>query len=179
MVTTQLMTAQDLWQIGEAGEHAELIDGEIVQMAPPGGEHAIVQLRLGSIMLQYIDERRLGQAFGEAGFILHRGPDTVLAPDLAYVEASRLPDDVTGFLPLAPDLAVEIISPSNTPGEIERKIAIYLQAGTRMIWVVYPRQRQVVVHAPGEAPRVFAESDELPGGDVLPGLAIPVAGIFG
>jgi Uma2 family endonuclease len=179
MVTTQLVTAQDLWLMGEAGEHAELIDGEIVQMAPPGGEQAIAQLRLGSLLLGYVDERGLGQAFGEVGFILAKNPDTVLAPDLAFVEASRLPTVLTGFLALAPDLAIEIVSPSNSAGEIERKIAIYLEAGTRLIWVVYPRQRQVVVHTPGEAPRVFAESDELPGGDVLPGLTIPVANIFG
>lgn len=179
MVTTQLMTAEDLWQMGAAAEHAELIDGEIVQMAPPGGEHAIVQLRIGSRLLQYVDEHRLGQVFGEAGFILSKNRDTVLAPDVAYIEAPRLPQDVTGFLALAPDLAVEIVSPSNSPGAVERKIAIYLEAGTRMIWVVYPRQRQVVMHTPGNAPRVFAESDVLPGDDVLPGLEIPVATLFG
>jgi Uma2 family endonuclease len=74
---------------------------------------------------------------------------------------------------------VEIVSPSNSPGEIERKVATYLQAGTRMIWVVCLRQRQVVVPTPRAARRDFAESDELPGGDVLPGLVLPLAGLFG
>jgi len=152
MVTTQLMTAQDLWRMGEAAEHAELVDGEIVQMAPPSGEHAIVQLQIGSRLLKFVDEHHLGQMLGEAGFILSRDPDTVLAPDLAYVETTRLPSDLTRFLALAPDLAVEIVAPGNSPGEIERKVAVYLQAGTRMIWVVYPRQRQIVVHTPRPGP---------------------------
>ncbi len=179
MVATQQLTAQDLWNLHDDLEDHELFEGVLLPMTPLGGEHGIVQLRIGSRLLQYVEERRLGQVFGEAGFILSRSPDTVLGPDLAYVETSRLPKDVVGFLALAPDLAVEIVSPGNSPGEIERKVGIYLQAGARMIWVVYPRQRQIVVHTPGEAPRVFTDSDELPGGDVLPGLTIPVAHIFG
>lgn len=179
MVTTRSMTAQDLWLIGESGERAELIDGEIVQMAPPNGEHGEIQAALIGAIWVYLAGTNTGKVYGDVGYLLSQDPDTVLGPDLSFIAGARIPADRRRFLPLAPDLAVEIISPSNTPGEIERKIAIYLQAGTRMIWVVYPRQRQVVVHTPGEAPRVFAEADELPGGDVLPDLAIPVAGIFG
>lgn len=179
MVATQQLTARDLWNLHDDVEDFELIEGVLLPMSPPGGVHAIVQLRLGSLLRWYADERQCGEVFGEAGFILATNPDTVLAPDLAFVETSRLPEDLTGFLKLAPDLAVEIVSPGNSPGEIERKVAIYLQAGTRMIWVVYTRQRQVVAHIPNEAPRVFTESDELPGGDVLPGLTLPVARIFG
>jgi Uma2 family endonuclease len=179
MVTTQLMTAQDLWQMGEAAEYAELIDGEIVQMAPPNGEHGAIQAALIRAIGNHLERSNLGTAYGEVGYLLRQNPDTVLGPDLSFVAAARVPVDQSRFLALAPDLAVEIVSPSNAPGEIERKVALYLQAGTRMIWVAYPRQRQVVVHTPGEAPRVFTESDELPGGDVLPGLAVPVASIFG
>lgn len=178
MVATQQLTAQDLWNLQNGIEDFELIEGALLPMTPPGGVHAILQARIASLLLRDMDERQSGQVFGEAGFVLATDPDTVLAPDLAYVEASRLPADLTGFLAVAPDFAIEIVSPGNTPGEIERRIAIYLQVGTRMIWAVYPRQRQVVVHTPGEAPRVYTESDDLPGGDVLPGLVIPVASIF-
>jgi Uma2 family endonuclease len=178
MVTTQRLTAGDLWNIKNDSEDYELIEGVLSPMVPPGAEHAIVQIRLGSLVLQYTDVHQSGEVLGEGGFILATDPDSVLAPDLAYVEASRLPDDLTGFLALAPDLAVEIVSPGNSPGEIERKVAIYLLAGTPLVWVVYPRQRQIVVHTPGDAPRVLGESDELSGGDVLPGLVIPVARIF-
>jgi Uma2 family endonuclease len=179
MVTTQLVTAQDLWQMGEAGEHAELIDGEIVQMAPPNGEHGEIQAALIGAIWVYLAGTNAGKVYGDVGYLLRQDPDTVLGPDLSYIASARIPADRRRFLPLAPDLAVEIVSPSNSAGEIERKIAIYLEAGTRTIWVVYPRQRQVVVHTPGEAPRVFTEADDVPGGDVLPGLAIPVANIFG
>ena len=179
MVTTQLMTAQDLWQIGEAGEHTELIDGEIVQMAPPNGEHGAIQAVLILAIGTFLAGTDLGTLYGEVGYVLRQNPDTVLGPDLSFIASARVPTDQARFLPLAPDLAIEIVSPSNTPGEIERKIGIYMQAGTRMVWVVYPRQRQVVAHTPGEAPRVFTDSDELPGGEVLPGLALPIAGIFG
>lgn len=179
MVTTKLMTAQDLWQAGEAGEHAELIEGEFVPMSPPNAEHGEIQAALIIAIGSYLADRNAGKVYGDAGYVLSRDPDTVLGPDLSFIARERIPADRKRFLPLAPDLAAEIVSPSNTPGEIERKIGIYLQAGTRMVWVVYPRQRQVVVHTPDNAPQVFTESDELPGGDVLPGLAIPVARIFG
>jgi len=178
MVTTQRLTAGDLRNIQNDSEDYELIEGVLTPMAPPGAEHAIMLIRLGWLLLHHADAHQSGEVLGDGGFILAIDPDTVLAPDLAFIETSRIPDDLTGFLELAPDLAVEIISPSNSPGEIERKIAIYLQAGTRLVWVVYPRQRQVVVHTPFDAPQVFAESDKLPGGDVLPGLVIPVTNIF-
>jgi Uma2 family endonuclease len=102
----------------------------------------------------------------------------VLAPGVSFVARDRLPADRGGFLELAPDLAVEIVSRSNTVGQIERKIAIYLESGVKSVWVVYPRQRQVVVHEPGSAPKVLTEADEIPGGEVLPDLTIPVAKLF-
>jgi Uma2 family endonuclease len=179
MVTTQHLTARDLWNIQNDSEDFELIEGVLWPREYPDVAHGIVQAQLGSLLLEHVDERQTGKAFGRVGVLLATNPDTVIAPSLAYIQAARLPDDLTGFLSLAPDLAVEIVTPGNSPGEIERKIAIYLQAGTRMIWVVYPRQRQVVVHTPGEAPRVFAESDDLPGDDVLPGLVLSLAGLFG
>jgi Uma2 family endonuclease len=179
MVTTQLMTAQDLWQAGEALEYAELIEGELVPMSPPNAEHGEIQAALIGSVWTYLAGKDLGKVYGDAGYVLSHDPDTVLGPDFSFIARERLPADRQRFLPLAPDLAGEIVSPSNSPGEIERKIGIYLHAGTRMVWVIYPRQRQVVIHTPGEAPRVLTESDEIPGGDVLPDLAIPVASIFG
>ncbi len=91
---------------------------------------------------------------------------------------SRIPADTSGFVELAPDLAVEIVSPANTPGEIERKIALYLKAGVRQVWIVYPEQREVVIYVPSGPPRVFTEQDHLDGGETLPGLRLRVADIF-
>lgn len=110
--------------------------------------------------------------------MLLRAPDTVLAPDVAFIAGERWPAETSGFVELAPDLAVEIVSPSNSPGEIERKVAIYLRAGVRSVWVVYPTERQVVVHMPSHPPAVFREGDQIDGGEVLPGLSLPVAEIF-
>lgn len=178
MVTTRHLTAADLWNMQNDSEDYELIEGVLSPREIPDVAHGIVQAQLGLSLLRHVDDRPSGRVFGRVGVVLTTNPDTVLAPSLAYVQTERLPDDLTWFLPLAPDLAVEIVSPGNTPEKIERKIAIYLQAGTRLVWVVYPRQRQVVAHTPGDAPQVFTESDDLPGGDVLPGLSIPVASIF-
>jgi Uma2 family endonuclease len=179
MVATQQLTAQDLWNPHDDLEDFELIEGVLSPLAPPGGEHGEIQAILIRAIGNFLDETNLGTVYGDAGYLLRQNPDTVLGPDLSVIASARVPADRTRFLALAPDLAVEIVSPGNSPGEIERKAAIYLQAGTRMVWVVYPRQRQVVVHTPSEAPRVFTESDTLPGDDVLTELAIPVAAIFG
>lgn len=178
MVTSQTITAIDLWLLSESGEYAELIGGEMVAMVPPGGQHGAIQAALIVALGTYLAESRLGRVYGEVGYLLERNPDTVLAPDLSVIATDRAPADQTRYLELAPDLAVEIVSPGNGPGEIERKVAIYLRAGCRMVWVVYPHQRQVVVHLPGNAPAVFGEEAVLAGGDVLPGFAIPVATLF-
>ncbi len=179
MVTTKLLTATDLWNLQtDELQDFELFEGELIPMSPTGGEHGELQMAIGSLLRAFVMNRNAGKVFSETGFVLDSGQHTVFAPDVSFVAASRLPDDRKGYLQLAPDLAVEVISPSNNPGEIERKIATYLLAGVRLIWVVYPDQKQVVAHAPGDAPRVFGLADTVPGDDVLPGLAIPVADIF-
>ncbi|MBX3070781.1 MAG: Uma2 family endonuclease [Thermomicrobiales bacterium] len=179
MVATRQMTAADLWSMQtEDLQDFELIEGELIPMVPPGGTHGRLQISIGAMLHEYVKATRSGTVFGETGFVLDHGEHTVLAPDIAYVSASRLPADQTKYLKLAPEIAVEIISPGNSPGEIERKIAIYLRAGVQLVWVIYPSQRQVVVHSPGEAPRIFGISDILPGDGVLPGFSVPVAEIF-
>ena len=102
----------------------------------------------------------------------------MLAPDVAFVSMGRIPANTSGFVELAPDLAVEIVSPANTPGEIERKIGIYLKAGVQQVWIVYPEEREVVVHMPSGPPRVFTEQDHLDGGETLPVLDLAVVDIF-
>lgn len=116
----------------------------------------------------------------EAGFVLARNPDTLVAPDVAYVSADRLPppDQRHGYLHLTPDLAVEIISPSNRPGEMADKVRLYLNTGARLVWVFDPRHRTIAVHTPDAPSRTLRKSDTLDGGDVLPDFRIAVAGIF-
>jgi Uma2 family endonuclease len=172
------MTASDLWKLGDSSEDFELIEGELVRVSPTSGEHARVQARLIIALSKVVPELTPGEILGEAGYVLQRNPDTVLEPDLSFMAADRIPADITGFFDLAPDLAVEVVSRSNMPGEIERKLAIYLKAGVRCVWIVYPRERQVVVHVPVEAPRTYREGDVLPGEPVLPGFSVPVGSIF-
>ncbi|MBX3068904.1 MAG: Uma2 family endonuclease [Thermomicrobiales bacterium] len=177
MVTTQLRTAKDLWNLEEA-EHVELIEGELAPMTPPGGEHGEIQANLIGIIREFVSTREAGKVFGDTGYVLQRNPDTVLGPDVSFVLSDRLPENRRGYLSVAPDLAVEIVSPGNAPGEIERKLAIYLQAGVRCVWIVYPRERQITVYEPDNAPRVYGDSAMVSGAPVLPDLTFPAAALF-
>ncbi|CAN5816527.1 Uma2 family endonuclease [soil metagenome] len=178
MVTTRLLTAQDLWKLGDSAETYEIIDGEFAPMVPPSGEHGAIQATLISSLRHVVMHANLGRVYGESGYVLQHNPDVVLAPDISFIAGVRVPADQTGYLDLAPDLAIEIVSPSKSPGEIEQRLAIYLRTGVRSIWIVYPRDRQVVVHAPGNAPSFFKATDELTGGEVVPGLSFPVSELF-
>ena len=178
MVTTRLYTAEDLQRLATDEADYELIEGELVPMSTPTFGQGVVHGNLLFHLHRLEMQHGHGNAIGRAGFILERDPDTVLAPAAAFVASERWPEDLSGFVELAPDLAVEIVSPSNSPGEIERKVGIYLQAGVLAVWVVYPDERQVVSHTPLHAPRVFTEGDQIEGDDVLSGLLLPVADIF-
>jgi Uma2 family endonuclease len=127
----------------------------------------------------WAEQADFGQIFGEAGYVLRRNPDTVLAPDVSLVSAERLPADITRFLELAPDIAIEVVSPSNAPGEIERKLAIYLETGVRSVWIVYPGERQIVMRHPGTPPRVYAGDQALEDPDILPGFSAALSRVFG
>lgn len=125
--------------------------------------------------------RRLGVAFGaETGFIIRRDPDTVRAPDVAFIAAERVPAGKrpAKFWPIVPDLVVEIISPSDVRREVEEKIMDWLKAGVPLAWVVNPSQRSVTVYVPGAKPRILQSTGTLDGGDVLPGFTLPLGDIF-
>jgi len=125
--------------------------------------------------------RGSGKVFGaETGFFVARDPDTVLAPDIAFIRADRLPppEDLIGFVPVAPDLAVEIVSPSNSETEMADTVQDYLDAGVALVVVGRPRPRTITLHAPGQPVRILSEGDVLDFGDVLPGLRLAVADIF-
>lgn len=146
MVTTRLLTAEDLYQLGPDAPY-ELIEGELVEVSPQGRVHGRAVSNLAFFLTSEIRSGVQGELLtGDIGFILSRSPDTVLAPDISFVRADRLIDEGDGYLELAPDLAIEVLSPSNTAREIERKTAIYLGAGTSEVWVVRPKQRDVTVH---------------------------------
>lgn len=178
MVATKLMTAEELAQLPDDGYKYELIEGVLIKMAPPDPLHGERQARLAFHFVAYADQHG-GRATGEAGFHLEIDPDTVLAPDVTYTSAARLPERrQRGFGKYAPDVAVEIDSPSTRRAERRRKVRAYHQAGTRLVLFVNDEKRTVTVeHADGRT-EVLREGDVFDGGDVMPGFRLPVAEFF-
>lgn len=160
----------------------ELVEGVIVDMSRPGWEHGEILITMGALIRDHARQYDLGRvAGGDTGFVLERradGKDTVRGLDIAFVSKEKPREQLTrGWTTIAPDLAVEIISPSNKAGDIEKKIEQLLSAGTSLIWVVYPELRTVKVHTMHGA-KTLREDDVLSGGDILPGFEIHVADIF-
>jgi Uma2 family endonuclease len=150
-------------------------------MAPTGGEHGVLTVRIGRLLDEYVEAHDLGIVCGaETGFILRRTPDTVRAPDAAFIAKDRVP--VTGapktYWPFAPDLAVEVVSPSDRYDEVQTKVTEYLTAGTRLVWVVEPATRTIFVHRASGVVQSLHEGEELNGEDVIPGFRCPVRRVF-
>ena len=167
-----LFTAEELLHLPSDGRRLELVKGKIYQMPPANGRHADVAGNVAGILWPHVRHNRLGRILvGDPGFILRRNPDTVRAPDVAFVSYDRLP---AGELPeeyllLAPDLAVEVVSPSNRTREVREKVAEWLQAGTRLVWVMYPSRRTVTVYRSMNDYTELIEDDTLDGGEVVTG----------
>lgn len=182
MATTRLFTLLDLERMdSDEAERYELFAGILREVEPMGGRHGEIGVEFVGPLYGYLRSNRIGRIYTEGThFVVLRNPDVVLMPDVAFVRAERLPpEDVReGFMPLAPDLAVEILSPSNRLTEMAEKVDLYLRGGVRLVWVVQPRRRSVVVHAPGQEPQTLHEFETLDGGDILPGFRLPVADIF-
>ena len=176
-----LLTAEDLLNFPPDNLRHELVRGELTTMPPTNDEHGArtgrITLRIGD----FVDRNDLGVFFGaETGFVIDRQPDTVRAPDFAFVCKERMAKQgLTGkFYPAAPDLAVEVLSPSDSHSEVMEKIDEWLTAGTRLVWVVDPAKKTVGVYAPNHQPRILKKTDQLDGEQVLPGFSLAVAEIF-
>lgn len=176
MVTTKLLTADDLWLMQDDGFKYELIRGELKRMSPAGRKHGAIGMNFGSRITYHVADNALGETYNaDTGFVIATNPDVVLAPDVAFVRSARLIDvDEDSYLPFPPDLAVEIVSPSDRPAEVAEKVAAYLEAGVPLVWVLWPRTATIVVHRPGRDPTVLGADDVLDGGDVLPGFRLRV-----
>ncbi len=189
-VATKLMTAEEFWQRASEFSRFELVRGVPVpigqadaqggKISPTGRRHGRIELNLGAALRVFLTSHALGEAYaGEVGFILARNPDIVRAPDVAFVSHERLKDaPVEGFLPFAPDLAAEVVSPNDTVREISGKVFEYLDAGTRMVWVVDPDNRAITVYGSRTKVVVLTEHDKLDGGDILPDFSVSIREIF-
>lgn len=164
-------------RLQEREGRSELVEGRLVREPPAGMEHGRLTARIGSLLRAFVHERGLGEVFGaETGFVLSEDPPTVRAPDVAFVTADRLPpgDLPAGFGQGAPDLAVEVVSPSSTAADVRSKVVDYLDTGAREVWVVEPGTRTLEVYRWDGDLRMLRGSDEILGGDVLPGFALTV-----
>lgn len=177
----KLITAEELELIPQNDAHVELVKGEIVKMPPAGHEHGEVAGTMFAVIHTFVRRNKLGKVYAaETGFILARNPDTVRALDAAFVSAARAAQQTrrAGFFDGAPDLAVEVVSPEDTIGEIDARVIEYLDAGTRLVWIVHPRTRTITIYRSLDDVRVLTANDTMDGGDVLPGFAVAVKEIF-
>ena len=174
------LTEDDLQALPDDGCRHELVEGFLVREPLPAPRHGRVQARFARALLDFVEPRGLGEVYTEVGFVLAKNPDTVRGPDVSYVSPpalGRLRDD-TRLFPGAPDLAVEILSPSNRAAEVRSKVAEFLAAGTRLVWVVDPQIRTVTAYRTLLAPQILGEADLLDGEDVLPGFSLRVGTLF-
>lgn len=158
----------------------ELVRGLLVVREPAGVRHGNIETDLLVRLHAHVRERRLGKVFGaDVGFLLSRKPDTVRAPDVAFVQSSRLPAVLpAGFFPGAPDLAVEVLSPNDRFPIVEQKVWQYLDAGTREVWVIHPEHRTVTLRRPDGSVERLEVGAVLTGGDVVPEFACCVVDLF-
>jgi Uma2 family endonuclease len=180
MAVATRSTVEDLLATPDDGNRHELLRGEIIVSPPPGYLHSKRSTRFTAILVRFADESGLGTVLAETGFLLQRDPETVLGPDIVFIRADRLPVDAeeTTYLELAPDLVVEVVSPSNSASEMHDKVLTYLEAGVRLVLVLEPKRRTVTVHTPDRVARTLVVGETLNGGDVLPGFSVPVADLF-
>ncbi len=177
----KITTADELLRLPRGEFRYELIQGELRVMSPAGSEHGAIGMELGMLLAYHIREHRLGRAFcAETGFKIGNNPDTVLAPDVAFVRQSRL-DEIgipKAFFPEAPALVVEVASPSDTIEEVDAKIRRWLAAGVELAWVINPSGRTVTIYRAVNDIQVLTEQDTLTGESVVPGFACQVAELF-
>ena len=179
--TSEQITAEKLALMPNNGKRCELVDGVLHMMSPAGGRHGRIAAKLLLRVGSHVEQRRLGETFAaETGFLLRRNPDTVRAPDVAFVRQERATriDDDTGFVTVVPDLVGEVVSPRDSFSEVEGKVFSWLAAGTRLVIVVDPMTRTVHDYRQADRAVVLREGESLDASDVLPGLTLDVADLF-
>ena len=175
------MTGADLLRL-PSDERYELVRGEPIPMSPTSAAHGIAQVRFASALSEFVEAHQLGYVMSEVGFYLAHDPDTVRGPDVAFVRTERASESdlERGFIEGAPDLAVEITSPSDTVDEMMAKVQEYLAAGAGMVCVITPRTRSMTVYRPDGSAAVLmaASGDTFDGEGLLSGFSLPVARLF-
>lgn len=178
---TQLMTAEELLKLPRGEFKYELIKGELKTTSPPGSENGAIVVNLTVLLAQWVKANNLGIVFGaETGFKIAEIPDTVRAPDVAFIRRARIPESGVpkGYWRGAPDLAVEDLSPEDTASKMDEKVGEWLSAGAKLVWLVNPKRKSVTAHSTTKPVLTLSDKDILSGEDVVPGFRCQVSEIF-
>lgn len=176
-----LITAEQLCELPNNGLRYELLRGTLVSEPIPDRRHGQTVARVSNLLSNFVDPKRLGVVYtGGTGFVLARQPDTVRGPDVAFVfnERERETESASPYIPGAPDIAVQVVSPSDRTREVLGKVSDYFAAGSHFLWIVNPVREEVSVFRSPFAPVILAGTDLLDGEDVLPGFSVTIAEIF-
>lgn len=171
------MTLEEFSRLPRGQEQHELNAGELITMPPPKSLHTFVALAILEVLQAYLRKNPLGRAIPEAGYVLSRDPLTIRQPDVSVLAKQRIrsSDD---YLEGAPELAVEVVSPSDPAEDLQIKIDQYLRAGAKQVWVLYPKTKRIHVFYAGGSAAMLDESQTLEGGELLPGFSVKVVDLF-
>jgi Uma2 family endonuclease len=178
---TKLLTAEEFMRLPDPpdGSQQELDRGVIVTMPPPKGLHGLCCAAIAALLHSFVKSKKLGLVTcNDAGTILERDPDTVRGPDVAFYSFKRVPKAPGGYFEVAPDLAVEVLSPDSSFSKLQRKVEQYLKSGSSLVWVFDPEVRTVTVYRPKQQPETLEESETLSGEKVMPSFSCRVADCF-
>jgi Uma2 family endonuclease len=186
VIRDRLYSAADLWALSHLSENEgkrfELSEGYLIEMTPTGGKHGGISFRLANLVGDHVETHPVGFCTAaETGYILFtdaNGKDTVRAPDVGFIRAERLPDGLPdGYIPVPPDFAIEVVSPSDRADEIQKKVGEYLRYGTRLVLVVYPATQNIVAHTPSGA-KTYPAGTTIDCSDGLPGFSLSIDDVF-
>ena len=179
IVNSRLITGEELLKMKDI-ELCELVAGRLVPMSPTGGEHGFIELQIAYHLKNFVSTNKIGWVLtGEVGIYTRRNPDSVRGADVVFISKKRLPQKPQkGFLQVAPELVVEILSPPEPLQEIQQKIKEYLDIGVKWIWIVHPNQRTITIYQPANKRQTFTEMESVIGEDILTGLEIEISALF-
>lgn len=180
-IRERVVTAEELLAMPDDGSRRELVRGELRKMPPAGSEHGYLAMRMGRLLSNHVEANDLGRVYAaETGFKLASDPDTVRAPDAAFVIRERVEEAgrVAGYWPGAPDLAAEVVSPGDTHAQVVEKALAWLEAGCRMVLVADPERRIVTVYRSLNNIRILTVGEAVDGEDVVSGWSLSVAELF-
>ena len=178
--SASLLTAEQAYRLDPDGRW-ELVEGRLVDVSPVRPRHGKLLGRLTARLVPFVEQHDLGEVYtGDVGFVLKRNPDTVRGPDLAFVRKERVPavDAAETFPDVAPDLVVEVLSPSDRWPAVERKVAEYQGAGVPLVWAIDDSSRTARAYRPGRPVGMLSEGDALEAPDLLPGFRLVLQDLF-